>query len=45
MVHSCPRCELRFETEVELADHLETDHGVDVEPSHHEHDPDPGSPL
>ncbi len=31
MVHTCPRCELRFRTEVELTGHLRDDHGVDVE--------------
>jgi uncharacterized C2H2 Zn-finger protein len=28
MVHTCPRCELRFETDVELIDHLEREHDV-----------------
>lgn len=26
MIHTCPRCELRFEREAEVADHLVTDH-------------------
>lgn len=26
MVHHCPRCELRFRTEGELAEHLDLDH-------------------
>lgn len=38
MVHTCPRCELRFETDTELEDHLEVDHHVDLE--HHVGDPD-----
>jgi hypothetical protein len=29
VVHTCPRCELRFEREVEVVDHLANDHGVD----------------
>ena len=29
MVHTCPRCELRFEREIELTDHLVVDHGFD----------------
>ncbi len=44
MVHTCPRCDLRFENERELEDHLERDHGVEVEPGQ-EPDPAPGSPL
>ena len=28
MVHTCPRCELRFRSEGELTSHLEIDHGV-----------------
>lgn len=32
MVHTCPRCELRFATDAELADHLTVDHGVDRMP-------------
>lgn len=28
-VHHCPRCELRFTTTAELADHFERDHGAD----------------
>ncbi len=28
MVHSCPRCELRFLTRAELTDHLGDDHGL-----------------
>jgi hypothetical protein len=31
MVHSCPRCELRFVTAAELAEHLRVDHDVDIE--------------
>ena len=34
MVHTCPRCELRFETEAELSDHLAVDHDVDLPPDH-----------
>ena len=30
-VHSCPRCELKFEREVELRQHLRDDHGVAIE--------------
>ena len=30
-VHTCPRCELRFEREVELREHLRVDHGVELE--------------
>ena len=30
MVHTCPRCELRFEAEPELSDHMRTDHGVEL---------------
>jgi hypothetical protein len=29
MVHTCPRCELRFVTDAELTDHLAVDHHVD----------------
>ncbi len=29
MIHTCPRCELRFATEAELADHLTIDHHTD----------------
>ena len=29
MVHSCPRCELRFPNQSEVATHLEWDHGVE----------------
>ena len=32
MVHTCPRCELRFENDRELSDHLRVDHDVDLEP-------------
>ena len=32
MVHTCPRCELRFEHDAEMRDHLARDHGVDTEP-------------
>lgn len=28
-VHTCPRCDLRFELDFELAEHLANDHGVD----------------
>jgi hypothetical protein len=28
-IHTCPRCELRFERENELADHLVSDHQLD----------------
>jgi len=31
MVHTCPRCELRFERHSELEEHLEVDHHVDPE--------------
>ena len=30
-VHSCPRCELKFEREVELRQHLRDDHDVEIE--------------
>ena len=30
-VHTCPRCDLRFEREVELHEHLRDDHGVEIE--------------
>jgi hypothetical protein len=39
MIHTCPRCELRFERESELRYHLERDHGVSAEvfePLHYE---------
>jgi GABA permease len=38
MIHTCPRCELRFERETELRSHLDRDHGMatDVfEPLHY----------
>ena len=28
MVHTCPKCELKFPTQPELATHVETDHEV-----------------
>jgi hypothetical protein len=31
MVHTCPRCELRFLTATELTEHLRLDHHVDVD--------------
>jgi GABA permease len=31
MVHTCPRCGLRFERDAEMRDHLDRDHGVDTE--------------
>jgi len=31
MVHTCPRCELRFAIEAELTDHLAVDHHADPE--------------
>jgi hypothetical protein len=31
MVHTCPRCELRFATASELTEHLATDHGANAE--------------
>ena len=31
MVHTCPRCELRFELSAEVADHLVNDHRFDPE--------------
>ena len=31
MVHTCPRCELRFLTAAELTEHLRVDHHVDTE--------------
>lgn len=31
MIHNCPRCELRFATEAELADHLTVDHHAEPE--------------
>jgi uncharacterized C2H2 Zn-finger protein len=45
MVHTCPRCELRFESETELADHLERDHGVEVERGYKQPDDDGNKPL
>ena len=30
MVHTCPRCDLRFTSEAELADHARNDHGLDA---------------
>ena len=30
-VHTWPRCDLRFEREVELKEHLRVDHGVEIE--------------
>jgi uncharacterized C2H2 Zn-finger protein len=30
-VHTCPRCELKFEREVELRQHLRDDHGVELD--------------
>lgn len=30
MVHTCPRCELRFTSDPELRDHLQVDHHTDV---------------
>ncbi|MBA2281526.1 MAG: hypothetical protein H0W25_09880 [Acidimicrobiia bacterium] len=40
-VHTCPRCELRFERENEVADHLVSDHGADPDAlrSRLRHDP------
>jgi len=45
-VHTCPRCELRFERETEVVDHLANDHGLDPDhfhtrpdPTHHGHEP------
>jgi hypothetical protein len=32
VVHTCPRCELRFTTDAELTDHLDTDHAVHAGP-------------
>src|SRR3954452_10045398 len=31
MIHTCPRCELRFTSETELTDHLKVDHHADPE--------------
>jgi hypothetical protein len=31
MVHTCPRCELRFLTDAELTEHLRVDHHVDTD--------------
>jgi hypothetical protein len=31
MVHTCPRCELRFVTEAELKEHLQVDHHLDTD--------------
>jgi hypothetical protein len=31
MVHTCPRCELRFLTEAELREHLRVDHHLDTD--------------
>lgn len=39
MVHTCPRCELRFERESELRSHLQRDHDMSteaLEPLHYE---------
>lgn len=39
MIHTCPRCELRFERETELRSHLDRDHGMATEvfePLHYE---------
>lgn len=38
-VHCCPRCELRFEREIEVIDHLAVDHGLDAEHFHSRPDP------
>lgn len=38
MIHTCPRCELRFERDAELRDHLARDHNVSpesIEPLHY----------
>ena len=35
MVHTCPRCELRFTTETEVVDHLTIDHGLRHEAFEH----------
>lgn len=32
-VHTCPRCDLRFEFDYELREHLAIDHGVETDPS------------
>ena len=31
MVHQCPYCDLRFEDEWELKDHIEADHPSQIE--------------
>jgi hypothetical protein len=31
MIHTCPRCELRFASDTELTDHLKVDHDADPE--------------
>lgn len=31
MIRQCPSCDLRFQADTELRDHLATDHGVDTE--------------
>src|SRR5262245_26787451 len=31
MIHTCPRCELRFASDTELTDHLKIDHHADPE--------------
>ena len=31
MIHTCPRCELRFASDTELTDHLKIDHDADPE--------------
>ena len=31
MVHTCPRCELRFLTDAELKEHLRVDHHLDTD--------------
>ena len=39
MIHTCPRCELRFQRDAELRDHLARDHNVSpesIEPLHYE---------
>ena len=44
MVHTCPRCELRFETDAELSDHLRVDHDVELtkpDTSRYERNDDP----
>jgi hypothetical protein len=42
-IHQCPRCELRFQSENELADHLAVDHRQRPSTSGEDHS-DPPAP-